>query len=111
MNSPVTHTERRSSPRFPVSVGAVVYYNSLMLPGCEISNISSDGAFVTTDGQFLPDQAMIDLGLAGMDVNGVPQRLTVQVVRSTGEGVGVRLASSDPATVRRLVEMLYSLNV
>lgn len=110
MNNPIPHTERRTSPRIPVSVSAVLYYNALMLPGCEISNLSADGAFVSTDGHFLPDQAFMDLGLPGMDVNGALPRLSVQVVRSTESGVGVRLGRIDPATVRRLAEMVYGLN-
>lgn len=102
-------SDRRSSPRTPVSFGAVLYYNSLMLPGCELRNMSPAGAFVITDGQYLPDQAMVDLALSDFTDNGMAKRLSAQIVRSASDGVGVRLLDPDPGMMRQLVEMLYRL--
>ena len=99
--------ERRVSERTPVSFRAVVYYNTLMLPGCELRNLSPEGGFVYTDGQFLPDQAVVDLALPQHDEGTVPLRFSAQVVRSNGDGVGIRLLHSDPTELRGLAEMLY----
>lgn len=102
-------TDRRASRRMPVTIGAVLYYNSLMLPGCEIRDLSPDGAYILTDGQFLPDQAQIDVALPQLMPQGVPSRIAAQVIRSTGDGVGVRLIPGDPVVMRSLVEMFYNL--
>lgn len=91
----------------PVSIDTVIYYNSLMLPACEIRDLSPEGAFVATDDRYLPEQAIIDLALSMADV--LPQRFSAQVVRNTAAGVGVRLLHNDPAAVRSFVEFLYRL--
>jgi hypothetical protein len=109
MNTSSFQADRRNSRRMPVTVNAVLYYNSLMLPGCEIRDLSPDGAFILTDGQFLPDQAQIDVALPQLSPKGLPGRIPAQVIRSTGEGVGVRLLPGSPAIMRSLVEMFYSL--
>lgn len=101
--------DRRASRRTPVSFRAVLYYNTLMLPGCEVRDLSVGGAFVVTDGQFLPDQAMVDLSLPQLSEGGGADRLTAQIVRSNDEGVGVRLLNAGPATMRSLAGMLYRL--
>jgi len=111
MQKPSFLGDRRSSRRMPVTIGAVLYYNNLMLPGCEIRDLSPDGAFILTDGQFLPDQAQIDVALPQSSPRGLPARIEAQVVRSTGDGVGVRLLPGDPAAMRDLVEKFYKLPV
>jgi len=109
MQTPLAHPDRRACQRLPVSFNAVVYYNSLMLPGCEIRDLSPEGAYILTDGHFLPDQAEIDLALPQLIAKGVHQRITAQVVRSTGDGVGVKILPGSPAVLHSLVEMLYRL--
>lgn len=109
MQNPSFQTDRRACRRMPVTIGAVLYYNSLMIPGCEIRDLSPDGAYILTDGQFLPDQAQIDVALPQLMPQGVPSRIAAQVVRSTGDGVGVRLLPGDPVVMRSLVEMFYNL--
>jgi PilZ domain len=109
MYSPQAATERRANKRIPVSVGAVLYYNSLMLPDCHIRDLSSQGAFILTGGQSLPDRANVDLAFAIPAAYGMPPRVTAQVIRSTGYGVGIRLAHVDPAMLRSLSETLYVL--
>lgn len=101
--------ERRSAPRIPVSVGAVLYYKALMLPECQVSNLSLEGAFIATSGQFLPDHALLDLAFSVQTADRLPQRITVQVVRNTEAGVGVRLQHSDSHSLRNLVETLYAV--
>lgn len=98
---------RRCSHRVPVSIDTVIYYNSLMLPDCEIQDLSPEGAFVATDERYLPDQAIVDLALPM--TNGSPQRFSAQIVRNTATGVGVRLLHDDPVAVRSFVEFLYHL--
>ena len=100
-------TERRASKRMPVSLGAVLYFNSLMLPDCNIRDLSSQGAFVLTSGQYLPDRASIDLAFAIPAAYGMPQRVAAQVIRSNADGVGVRLEHVDPILLRGLIETLY----
>lgn len=102
-------TERRAIERMPVSLNAVLYYNALMLPDCHVRDLSSQGAFVLTGGQFLPDRASVDLAFAIPAAYGMPQRVAAQVIRSTGDGVGIRLDHVDPALLRGLIETLYVL--
>jgi hypothetical protein len=108
MTGPNMQTERRATRRIPVSLGAALYYNMLMLPECQIRDLSSEGAFVVTDGQFLPDRALVDMAFGVMAAGGVAQRFTAQVVRSTEEGVGVCLRHTDGSSLRNLIETLYA---
>jgi len=101
-------TERRATRRIPVSLGAVLYYNTLMLPECQVCDLSPEGAFVATGGHFLPDQALLDLAFSVPVAGGVPQRFTAQVMRCTEAGVGVRLRHADASSMRNLIEMLYA---
>jgi len=107
MHSPQIAAERRASERMPVSLGAVLYYNTLVLPDCHIRDLSSQGAFVLTSGHFLPDQANVDLAFAIPAAYGMPPRVAAQVVRSTNDGVGLRLEHVEPAMLRGLIETLY----
>ena len=100
--------ERRTANRIPVSIQAVLYYNSLMLPECLVRDLCAEGAFVATSGQFLPDQALLDLAFSVPAAGGVPQRFTAQVMRCTEEGVGVRLRHTDARSMRNLIETLYA---
>jgi hypothetical protein len=102
------NTERRTTRRVSVSLEAVLYYNTIMLPECQIRDISPEGAFVDTGGHFLPDQALVDLAFSVSTASGVPQRFAAQVVRSTEEGVGVRLQPTDNNSMRTLIETLYA---
>jgi hypothetical protein len=102
------NTERRGNRRIPVSLQAVVYYNSLMLPECIIRDISSDGMFVSTGGRYLPDRARVDLALALTSPGAQPQRLDAEVVRLTDDGVGLRLNQGDPVRFRAFVDTLYA---
>lgn len=102
-------TERRTAHRIPVSFGAVLYYNALMLPECQISDLSLEGAFIATGGHFLPEHALLDLAFNVQTTGSFPQRLTVQVVRNSEAGVGVRLMHSDSDSRRNLVETLYAV--
>jgi len=107
MYMPQVAAERRASQRMLVSLGVMLYYNTLMLPDCHIRDLSTQGAFVLTGGQFLPDRAGVDLAFAIPAAYGMPQRVMAQVVRSTGDGVGVRLEHVDPVMLRGLIETLY----
>lgn len=106
MEGLITQKERRGNRRVPVALEAVLYYNTLMLPDCRIRNLSPEGAFVSTDGHFLPDHASVDLSITSPD--GMPQRLSAIVMRSNEQGVGLRLHDVHPVTLRSLIETLYS---
>lgn len=100
--------ERRALRRVPVAIDAVLYYNNLMLPECFVRDLSPEGAFITTSGNFLPDQALVDVALNVPDASGVPSRFSARVMRSTEEGAGVRLQNLEPSALRRLVSTLYA---
>ncbi len=100
--------ERRATRRVPVSLGAALYYNTLMLPDCQVRDISTEGAFIATGGHFLPDRALLDLAFSITAVAGAPQRFTAQVMRCTEQGIGVRLRHTDPSSMRSLIETLYA---
>ena len=108
VNTLYTNPERRATRRIPASIEAVLYYNSLMLPECQIRDISPQGAFVVTGGLYLPDRAQVDLALNVPAAGGVPQRFSAQVMRSTEAGAGVRLLLTDAGSLRRLIETLYA---
>lgn len=101
--------ERRAAPRIPVSFGAVLYYNTLMLPECRVSNLSLEGAFIVTAGHFLPDSARLDLAFNVEAAISVPQRIIAQVVRCTDAGVGVRLEYSTSDSLRNFIETMYAV--
>jgi hypothetical protein len=101
--------ERRASQRVPVSVKAVLYYNSLMLPDCHIRDLSSHGAFVLTPDEFLPIHASVDLSFDIPEAYGISQRVEAKVMRKTAEGVGLRLSSADPRMLEALGDTLYVL--
>ena len=108
-----TNPERRATRRIPVSIEAVLYYNSLMLPECQIRDLSPQGAFVATGGHYLPDRAQVDLALNVPAAGGVPQRFSAVneasfTMRSTEAGAGVRLQLTDAGSLRRLIETLYA---
>jgi len=104
----VRRKERRSSQRVPVVLDAVLYYNTLMLPECRVRNLSAEGAFVFTGGQFIPDQASVDLAITNPN-SGTYQRLSAVVTHANEQGVGVRLRDVNPAALRSLVETLYTV--
>jgi hypothetical protein len=108
MTGRIINSERRSKHRLPVTLEVVLYCNTIMLPQCQIRDISPEGAFVDTGGHFLPDQALVDLAFSATLAGGVPQRFTAQVVRCTDEGVGVRLRDTDNNAMRHLIETLYA---
>ena len=108
MTGQSTNPERRATKRIPVSLGAVLYYNALMLPECQVRDLSPEGAFVATGGRFLPGQVLLDLAFSVPAAGGVPQRFTAQVMRCTEEGIGVRLRHTDSSSMRNLVETLYA---
>lgn len=108
MTDQSTNPERRATRRIPVSLGAALYYNTLMLPECQVLDLSPEGAFVATGGHFLPDQALLDLAFSVPAAGGVPQRFTAQVMRCTEAGIGVRLRHTDARSMRNLIETLYA---
>ncbi len=102
------NTERRTTRRIPIALEAVLYYNTLMLPECQVRDLSSEGAFVITGGQFLPDHALLDMAFSTPVAGGVPQRFIAQVMRCTDEGVGLRLQHADGNSMRNMIEALYA---
>ncbi len=107
MDSQDTSSERRSAGRVAVSLDAILYFNSLLLTDCRIRNLSSEGAFIVTGGQYIPDRALVDMSL-NVPVVGAPLRLTAQIMRSTEEGVGVQLKDVDATSMRQLIQTLYA---
>ena len=103
-----SESERRALRRVPVAIDAVIYYNTLMLPECYVRDLSPEGAFIATNGNSLPDQALVDVALNAPGASGVPQRFSARVVRSTEEGAGVRLQNIEPGAMRRLITALYA---
>lgn len=99
--------ERRSGYRLPVSLNAVLYYNSLTLPDCRLRDLGPDGAFILTSGSFVPDRAHVDLVICTPTGREMP-RFMARVMRSNEEGVGVLLEPADPLSLRRLADILYT---
>lgn len=108
MNRQSPNPERRAMRRVPVAIDAVLYYNTLMLPECYVRDLSSEGAFIATSGNFLPEQALVDVALNVPDASGVPRRFSARVMRSSEEGAGVRLQNLEPVALRRLITTLYA---
>lgn len=108
MSRQLLNPDRRSMRRVPVAIDAVLYYNNLMLPECFVRDLSPEGAFIATSGNFLPDQALVDVALNVPDVSGVPRRFSARVIRSTEEGAGLRLQNLEPGALRRLITTLYA---
>jgi len=107
MESKTFEKERRSTGRVPVSVDAIVYYNSLLLTDCTVRNLSMGGAFIFTGGTHLPDRALIDVSL-NVPATVTPLRLSARVMRANEEGVGVMLQDVNANTLRQLIQTLYA---
>lgn len=107
MDNSTAGQDRRGHSRVTVSVDTILYFNTLLLTDCHIRNLSMDGAFIVTGGQYIPDRAMVDVSL-NVPAAGMPLRLTAQVMRSTEDGVGVRLQDVSAGTARQLIESLYA---
>lgn len=101
--------ERRSNSRIPVTLDAVLYCNTLMLPECRVRDLSPEGAFVLTDGCFFPDRAQVDLVLSLEGGTRMSQRFSGRVMRNTDEGIGLRLEHNSPESLRTLVETLCAV--
>lgn len=101
--------ERRANRRVPVSLDAVLYYNSLMLPECRVCDVSLDGVFVATQGRHFPQGASIDLALAVSSLEASLPRFPALVMRVTEQGIGLRIEHPDARSLRHLVEALYAL--
>lgn len=108
MNRQSPSPDRRAMRRVLVAIDAVLYYNTLMLPECSVRDISSEGAFIATNGSFLPDQALVDIALNVPESGGLPRRFSARVMRSTEEGTGVRLQNLEPGALRKLIATLYA---
>lgn len=108
MHRQLSSPDRRAMRRVPVAIDAVLYYNTLMLPECSIRDLSSEGAFITTSGSFLPDHALIDVALNVPAAGGLPRRFSARVMRSREEGAGVRLQNLEPGALRKLIAALYA---
>lgn len=108
MNRHSPKPDRRVMRRVPVAIDAVLYYNNLMLPECFVRDLSPEGAFIATSGNFLPDQALVDVALNVPDASGVPHRFSARVIRSTEQGAGLRLQNLEPGALRRLITTLYA---
>lgn len=101
--------ERRANRRVPVSLDAVLFYNSLMLPECRVCDVSLEGAFVAMQGGHFPRGANIDLVLSVSSLEAALPRFSALVMRVTEEGVGLRIEHPNAQSLRRLVEALYAL--
>lgn len=108
MDRQTLRPERRASDRVPVAVDAILYYNSLLLTDCHIRNLSPAGAFIATNGQYIPDRALIDVSFH-VPAAGAALRLSALVMRATDEGIGVRLQDINADSLRQLVETLYAV--
>lgn len=108
MNRQSPNPERRAMRRVPVAIDAVIYYNTLMLSECSVRDLSPEGAFIATSGNFLPDQALVDVALNVPGASGVPRRFSARVMRSTEQGAGLLLQNLEPGALRRLITTLYA---
>lgn len=102
-------SERRASRRVPVSLDAVLYYSSLILPECRVCDVSLDGVFVATQGGYFPQGASIDLALSISSLEAALPRFPALIMRVTEEGIGLRIERPDAQSLRHLVEALYAL--
>lgn len=106
--------ERRENPRTPVTVETTLYYNSLTLMGCRLSDISLTGACIdpgSMGDQVLPKNADIDMALSiNADGEIHYHRIPAKVARIDKDGIGIAFQFSGYDDFCNMVELVKLAN-
>ncbi|MDH5632846.1 MAG: PilZ domain-containing protein [Gammaproteobacteria bacterium] len=101
------NTERRWTPRFPISVNISIYYSGLGLISAKTSNLSQRGAYVETGHIRLRLGSHVELILpVSTDPQGNHQRLGARIARIDNRGIGLAFRdapSEDTESLHRLL--------
>lgn len=101
-------TERRDTPRIPVSLDTIVRYNNRNYRHATI-DISLDGAFVRAGGARLPRRGALELAIK-LPADGAQRyhRFHAQVVRATARGIGLAFERVDTEGYAALLALLFA---
>lgn len=101
-------TERRDTPRIPISLDAVVHYNNRNHRHAT-TDISLDGAFIRARGGRLPRRGPLEVAIR-LPADGTVRyhRFQAQVVRATARGVGLAFERVDTEGYAALLELVFA---
>ena len=101
-------TERRDTPRIPITLDAVLHYNNQSFRHSLTRDISLDGAFVETR-DALAKKGNLELAIS-LPTNGKPQfhRFQAQVVRVADGGAGLMFDKVGTEAYAALLDLVFS---
>jgi hypothetical protein len=102
-------SERRDTPRIPITLETIVNYNNQNFQHSTTRDISLDGAFVESKTGNLPKKGTMELAIK-LPVEGTPryQRFHAQVVRLTNNGAGLVFDRVDTDSYAALLDLVFS---
>jgi hypothetical protein len=102
-------SERRDTPRIPITLEAIVNYNNQNFQHSTTRDISLDGAFVESKTGGLPKKGSMELAIK-LPVEGTPryQRFHAQVVRLTTNGAGLVFDKVETDAYAALLDLVFS---
>jgi hypothetical protein len=102
-------TERRDTPRIPITLEAILSFNNINYQSSITRDISLDGVFVET--RRLPpiDNVATELAIKiPTDGRDKYHRFHAQIVRHTGHGVGCSFDMVDTDAYAALLDLVFS---
>lgn len=101
-------SERRDTPRIPITLDAIVHYNNRTYRHAT-RDISLDGAFVRMDGRRPPRRGAMELAIRLPDEGQFRyHRFRAQVVRATRHGWGLVFDRTDTDAYAALLDLVFS---
>src|SRR5690606_39909634 len=101
-------TQRRDTPRIPVSLDTIIHYNNRNYRHAT-TDISLDGAFVRTRGERLPRRGPLEIAIR-LPADGTVRyhRFQAQVVRATPRGLGLAFERVDTEGYAALLALVFA---
>lgn len=102
-------TERRDTPRIPITLDTILNYNNQNYQHSLTRDISLDGAFIEAKDGKLPKKGTMELAIK-MPVEGTNKyhRFHAQVVRVTSNGAGLLFDRVDTDSYAALLDLVFS---
>ncbi len=109
-------SEHRKSPRYRLSIPAIVFHEGMQLLSAGIEDFCQNGMFLVTQGQELPayidNGSLITIQFSTGETSGASTcSLDAKIVRISNDGIGVHLLKESPRVIdvlNKLSKQLYS---
>lgn len=102
-------SERRDTPRIPITLEAILSYNDNNFQHSTTRDISLDGVFVESKNGHVPKKGTMELAIK-MPYEGLTKyhRFHAQVVRVTNNGAGLVFDRVDTDSYAALLDLVFS---